>query len=142
MQTKKPKCFIHSPELQSEYHKCGGICCFFSLAFYTLFYTTTSLLSYSAVKPTVNLGVWMPANHHMASSQIHMIGRFSLGRFGWFTPKVLAKNNQIHAPMIPYTIFKTNTGEQFNRFLFDTTVLKELLVPFLLFFSDISNADS
>lgn len=82
----------------------------------------------SSMKPTLNLGVWMPANHHMPLEKIHMIGRFSLGRFGWYTPKQLAKNNQIHAPPIPYTIFKTNTGEQFNRFLFNAAVLKELLV--------------
>lgn len=64
-----------------------------------------------------------------------MIGRFSFGRFGWFTPKLLAKNKQIHAPPMPYTIFKKNTGQEFNRFLFDTTVLKELLVFRLFDFS-------
>lgn len=64
-----------------------------------------------------------------------MLGRFSLGRFGWFTPKELTKNDQIHSPPIPYTIFKSNSGEQFERFLLNTTVLKELLVLLLLCFS-------
>lgn len=84
--------------------------------------------SYSSKKPTLNLGVWMPADYHMPPPNIHMIGRFSLGRFGWFTPKKLIKTDQPHPPPLPYTIFKTNTGEQFKRFLVNTTVLKELLV--------------
>lgn len=72
----------------------------------------------------------MPANYHMPPPNITMIGRFSLGRFGWFMPKELTKTDQIHPPPIPYTIFKTNSGQQFDRFLFNATVLKELLVFF------------
>lgn len=68
----------------------------------------------------------MPANYHLTPPDVRLIGRFSLGRFGWFIPKDLIQNDQIHA--IPYTIFKMNSGKQFDRFLFDATVLKELYV--------------
>lgn len=74
----------------------------------------------------------MPANYHMPPPNITMIGRFSLGRFGWFMPKDLIKSDQLHPPPIPYTIFKKNSGEQFDRFLFDTSVLKQLLVYILI----------
>lgn len=78
-------------------------------------------------KPILNLGVWMPADYHMPPPGIEMVGRLSMGRFGWFTPKKLI-GMDASLSIIPYTIFKENTGARFNRFLFDENILKELLV--------------
>lgn len=82
---------------------------------------------FSPEKPILNLGVWMPADYHMPPPGIEMVGRLSMGRFGWFTPKKLIEADE-SLSIIPYALFKDNTAKQFNRFLFDENILTELLV--------------
>lgn len=67
----------------------------------------------------------MPADYHIPPPGIEMVGRFSMGRFGWFTPKKLIEMDESLAT-IPYTVLKNNTSSLFNRFLFDETILKKL----------------
>lgn len=82
-------------------------------------------LNSSPGRAILNVGVWMPADYHIPPPGIEMIGRFSMGRFGWFTPKKLIERDD-SLSMIPYTLFKDNTSKQFNRFLFNDDILHKL----------------
>lgn len=76
-------------------------------------------------KPALNLGVWMPADYHMPPPGVDMVGRFSTGRFGWFIPKNLIGEDG-SSSVIPYTIFKDTNSIQYQRFLYDEHVLRQL----------------
>lgn len=65
----------------------------------------------------------MPADYHIPPPGVEMVGRFSTGRYGWFIPKKLLKNDN---SFVPYTIFKDNNSEEFQRFMFDDKTLKQL----------------
>lgn len=81
--------------------------------------------SFSAHRPVLNLGVWMPADYHEPPPGIQMVGRFSAGRFGWFVPKKLITSNG-STPIIPYTLFKNNNNSEFNRFIYNENIIKDL----------------
>lgn len=83
---------------------------------------------FSSRRPVLNLGVWMPADYHMPPPGVEMVGRFSTGRFGWFMPKKLINylSDDGSSPIIPYTVFKNNKANEFNRFYFDDRLLKQL----------------
>lgn len=70
----------------------------------------------------------MPVDYETAPPEVgkeEMIGRFSTGRFGWFVPKKLIGNDDSYLT-IPYTIFKNNKNHEFNRFIYDEDILKQL----------------
>lgn len=67
----------------------------------------------------------MPANYHSAPPDIENVGRFGTGRYGWFIPKKLLPNDDF-SPFIPYIIFKDNTDEKFQRFMFDDSIIAPL----------------
>lgn len=72
----------------------------------------------------MNLNVWMPADYHMLPPNIETAGRFSTGRFGWFVPKALAKNNKM-SQVISYTMFKDSSNIGFEQFVLDPKLLNE-----------------
>ncbi|XP_031629591.1 receptor-type guanylate cyclase gcy-18-like isoform X3 [Contarinia nasturtii] len=81
----------------------------------------------SSSKPLLNLGVWMPPDYQIAPPDVNkeeMVGRFSTGRFGWFVPRKLFENDGASLT-IPYTIFKNNKKNEFNRFIYDESILKQ-----------------
>lgn len=67
----------------------------------------------------------MPADYHMPPPGVEMVGRLSTGRFGWFIPKVLIQNGSFPT-FIPYTTFNNNNAEEFDRFIFDESILNQL----------------
>lgn len=63
----------------------------------------------------------MPADYHGPPPNIEMVGRFSTGRYGWFIPKALKQNDKL----IPYTIFKNTSSEDFDQFVLDPSLFNE-----------------
>lgn len=99
---------------------------FFVLFFWTsIIYFFFFFSIFSPKRPILNLGVWMPADYHLLPPNIDIAGRFSTGRFGWFIPKQLIDTDEVSS-IISYRIFKNSTTNQFNRFLFDENILKQL----------------
>lgn len=81
--------------------------------------------SFMKRKPALNLGIWMPADYHMPPPGVDMVGRFSTGRFGWFIPKSLIGDGG-SSSVIPYTVFKDTNSLQYQRFVYDENVLRQL----------------
>lgn len=105
--------------------------CMKNAYFFVLFFWTSIIYFFfffpifSPKRPILNLGVWMPADYHLLPPNIDIAGRFSTGRFGWFIPKQLMDTDEVSS-IISYRIFKNSTTNQFNRFLFDENILKQL----------------
>lgn len=74
--------------------------------------------------PTLNLGVWMPADFHTMPPNVEMAGRLSTGYFGWFVPKRLIQPNDLPT-MNLYTIFKYPNTSTFKQFVFDDEIIAE-----------------
>lgn len=72
--------------------------------------------------PTLNLGVWMPADFHTMPPFVEMAGRLSTGYFGWFVPKSLIRPNDLPSLNF-YTIFKDPNTSTFKQFVFDESIL-------------------
>lgn len=72
--------------------------------------------------PTLNLGVWMPADFHTMPPFVEMAGRLSTGFFGWFVPKLLIRPNDLPSLNF-YTIFKHPDTSTFKQFVFDDSIL-------------------
>lgn len=117
--TEKEKLF-HTIEQIVEYVKCVLIYLFFGCRSFFFF-----VFVFRSRESILNLGVWMPADYNVLPPSIEMLGLLSTGRFGWFTPKQLIGTDET-ASIIPYTIFKNCSTKEFNRFLFDENVLKQL----------------
>lgn len=45
--------------------------------------------------PIINLGIWMPSDHHSYSPKVEMAGPLTTGRFGWFIPKLLINDGYL-----------------------------------------------
>lgn len=74
--------------------------------------------------PTLNLGVWMPADFHTMPPSVEMAGRLSTGYFGWFVPRRLIQPNDMPTLNL-YTIFKYPNTSTFKQFVFDESILNE-----------------
>lgn len=72
--------------------------------------------------PTLDLGVWMPADFHTMPPHVELAGRLSTGYFGWFVPKRLIEPNDLPT-MNLYTIFKDPNTSAFMQFVFDERIL-------------------
>lgn len=74
--------------------------------------------------PTLNLGVWMPADFHTMPPLVEMAGRLSTGYFGWFVPKQFNQPNDSPSLNL-YTIFKYPNTSTFKKFVFDESILNQ-----------------
>lgn len=52
--------------------------------------------------PTVNLGIWMPPDHHNYSPHVEMAGPLIVGRFGWFIPKQLINEGYVPIKLVNF----------------------------------------